>query len=187
MHAQHAVRLDERWTEQCGKLPGSGAAHEIHLEKPVLRMDEAGCECEVNPRARTKGGSTERVSFDGSGRADSGKSELTFEVWQAAMQREISRGRSKRDQSGESRSNVADQAAAESGPTSRQKFRFELLGGALTIPRPLVAIPWPHTFTSRIFIAFVLPETPDSSPFVRMMRSPTSTMPRSSITLKMSA
>jgi hypothetical protein len=44
-----AVDLERRAAEQLGKLPRAAPAHEIHLEKPVLRVQEAQGAGHVGP------------------------------------------------------------------------------------------------------------------------------------------
>jgi hypothetical protein len=146
--------------EQLGQLPGRPAPDQVHLEEPVLAVRVARGEGEVCPRIGGDRRDSGRVSFDKNAGVYTRDDVLAIEVGQARPQHQVSQA--------ESDDENEDCAGQNSADSASEHAYFSAT-------------------TLRIFIAFVLPDTPSRSPFVKMTRSPISTRSLESSTSKISA
>ena len=145
-----------RIADELRQSSGGHPPRQVHLEVAILCVHIAGRVGDVvaaRPRDR---GNPERVALDRDRRREPRRGDPPVDCRQAAAQREHWRRDRHRD----------DRHGDDDDPV-RLPHQSPVRGQSIVTDRTVA----PHD-TSRIFIVFVPPATPDSSPIVRMIRSP---------------
>src|SRR5690606_17980618 len=84
--AEGAVGLDGGRAEERAQLAGGGAAEEVHLEEPLLRVDEPQRPRGVEPARRRDRRHAQAVAFDGDGGGEAGQGHLAREHGEAGVE-----------------------------------------------------------------------------------------------------
>ena len=146
MPAMIAIRVERDVAKELGEAAAREAAREVHLEVAILCVREPQREGRIGTRGREYRRYAERVALDRDVVAQPRYDDALVEIRKTAAHAEIRGGERARHQQGD-----AQQRHAQPAPAPR---------------------PWFQGATSRIFIVLVPPETPDSSPIVRISVSP---------------
>ena len=83
VHANLCVGFEGAGSDQCAQLAGGLAALQVHLEKTILRVEEAEGARDVRAGSAGDRRHAERVARDGHGRRQSGERDCPLEPWQA--------------------------------------------------------------------------------------------------------
>ena len=151
VRADGAIGVEQACPEQGREFAGAGAAQQVHLEQPVLRMCEAGRTRNVHAGRAADHGHARGIALDGGRRAESRELHIALDAREARPQRQPGCGNG---DDGERRQDAED-PGQDPGRPAHCGCRWTL----------------------RIFMEFVPPETPENSPLVTMMRSPSAASP----------
>ncbi len=84
MHADLAVRVEDRRPDHLGQLAGRIPPQQVHLEEAILPVHKAGGKRQIEPVLGVDRGDAQLVAFDAHRRGQPGDLDLTVQLGQAA-------------------------------------------------------------------------------------------------------